>query len=367
MRLFVVAGETSGDTHAAALLEELRALHPDLQVSGLGGPKLHAFSDRVEDWTHDAAVVGLWDVLRRYGWFRKKFHETAARIAAEKPDAVLLVDYPGFNLRLAAALQPLRPGVKLLYYISPQVWAWNRRRIPRMARLLDRMFCIFPFEKELYEKSGLRTEFVGHPMASAITPSGTDARNGNLVALLPGSREREVRKIFPAMLEAAKLVLARRPATVFATAAPSEALQDLMRGMVSKAGAGFAVGLRNARELMHTAAAGLVASGTATLEATLCGLPYALVYKVSWPTYVAGRAVIRVPHLGMANILAGRPIVKEFIQGDAAPSALAAEILRLLDDDAARATMLADFDKVRAGLAASGTISPARAVFDMPS
>ncbi len=367
MRLFVIAGETSGDTHAAALLSELRTLYPDLKISGLGGPKLHAMSTDAEDWTHDAAVVGLWDVLRRYGYFRQKFRETLDRIAREKPDAVLFVDYPGFNLRMAKALQSHRPRLKLLYYISPQVWAWNRARIPRMARWLDRMFCIFPFEKDLYEKSGLHTDFVGHPMAAKLEILGDEARKPNLFALLPGSREREVRKILPAMLAAAKIVLARRPQTVFASAASSEKLQALMRDMATQAGVGCDIGLRNARDLMQTAAAGLVASGTATLEATLCGLPYALVYKVAPLTYLAGRAVIRVPHLGMANILAGKEIVKEFIQQDATPPALASEGMLLLDDAAYRAAMRANFGKVRQTLIAPGAISPAQAVLGVLS
>ena len=364
MHIFVIAGETSGDTHAAALLSELKSLRPDLEISGLGGPKLHAMSTGVEDWTHDAAVVGLWDVLRRYGWFRRKFRETLDRIAREEPDAVLFVDYPGFNLRMAKALQSQRPATKLLYYISPQVWAWNRARIPRMARWLDRMFCIFPFEKDLYEKSGLHADFVGHPMATKLQILGDEARNPNLFALLPGSREREVRKIFPAMLAAAKIVLARRPQTVFAGAASSDKLQSLMLDMAARAHVGCDIGLRDARDLMRTAAAGLVASGTATLEATLCGLPYALVYKVAPLTYLAGRTVIKVPHLGMANLLAGKEIVKEFIQQDATPSALASEALLLLDDTSYRATMRADFAKVREKLLAPGVLSPARAVHE---
>ncbi len=362
MHLFVIAGETSGDTHAAALVSDMRSLRPDLRISGLGGPKLHALAPDVEDWIHDAAVVGLWDVLRHYGWFRRKFRETQARIAGEKPDAVLLVDYPGFNLRMAKALQSLRPRLKLLYYISPQVWAWNRARIPRMARWLDRMFCIFPFEEAIYEKSGLHTDFVGHPMTASLAPAGDESRNPDLVALMPGSREREIRKIFPVMLDATKIILARRPQTVFAAAASSEKLQTLMRDMAAQAGIGCDIGLRNARELMQSAAAGLVASGTATLEATFCGLPYALVYRVPWLTYLVGRPLVRVPHLGMANILAGREIVKEFIQANATPSALAAEVLRLVDDTAARAAMRADFSGIRSQLVAPGTTSPARAV-----
>lgn len=362
MRIFVVAGETSGDAHAAALLAEAGALRPGLQITGLGGPRLRSLDASVEDWTQDAAVIGLWDVLRRYGWFRQKFREAISRIAREKPDAVLLVDYPGFNLRLARALQASRPAVKLIYYISPQVWAWNRARIPRMARWLDRMLCIFPFEKALYEESGLHTDFVGHPMASELSPVGDADRDPDLLALLPGSREREVRKIFPAMLAAAREIARSRPATRFAAAAMSEPILAMMRQLAGAAGVPVEIGLRNSRELMQRAAAGLVASGTATLEATLLGLPYALVYKVAWITYVPARFVIKVPYLGMANILAGRPVVKEFIQAGAAPGPMAMEALRLLDDPAARAAMRADFLEVRAALAAPAAVSPARAV-----
>lgn len=365
MRLFVVAGETSGDTHAARLLAELRDLDPELQISGLGGPRLHAMSSTVEDWTDEAAVIGLWDVIRRYGWFRRKFNAALRRVANEHPDAVLLVDYPGFNLRLARELQLLRPPLKIIYYISPQVWAWNRGRIPRMARWLDRMLCIFPFEKDLYERSGLPTDFVGHPLAAELQPAPASARDQDLLALLPGSRGREVRKIFPVMLEAARRVLAARPGTRFAAAALTPAIRETMERMSAEAGVPVDTGLKNARELMETAAAGLVASGTATLEATLLGLPYALVYKVAWATYIPGRLLIKVPYLGMANLLAGRPIVKEFIQAGAQPEAMAGEALRLLDDPAAVAAMRADFESVRSRLVSPADISPAHAVFDV--
>lgn len=364
MHLFVIAGETSGDTHAAALLAELKSLRPDLEISGLGGPKLHAMSAHVEDWIHDAAVIGLWDVLRRYGWFRKKFRETVKRVEKEKPDAVLFVDYPGFNLRLAEALQPQRGRTKLLYYISPQVWAWNRARIPRMARWLDRMLCIFPFEKDLYEKSGLHTDFVGHPMAAHLEEVGESCRDFDLLALLPGSREREVRKIFPVMLGAAREVVAKRPGTKFVAAAMSEGIRTMMRNMAAARGVDVAIGLRNSREIMQTAAAGLVASGTATLEATLLGLPYALVYKIAWVTYIPARFVIKVPHLGMANLLAGKEIIREFIQTSATPPAMAAEALRLLDDAGYRTAMRADFAIVRDKLLHGDAASPARALLE---
>lgn len=364
MHIFVVAGENSGDTHAASLLADLGRDLPRLRISGLGGPELHSLSSDVEDWTHEAAVIGIWDVLRRYGWFRRKFRDALARVTREKPDAVLLVDYPGFNLRLARALQSLRPGTKIIYYISPQVWAWNRGRIPRMARWLDRMLCIFPFEKDLYEQSGLSTEFVGHPMASELNEACLASRDPDLLALLPGSREREVRKIFPVMLAAAHDVLKARPRTRFAASAMSENLQSTMQSMAQSAGLKVDIGLHDSLDVMRRASAGLVASGTATLEATLIGLPYALVYKIAWFTYFVARVLVKVPHIGMANLLAGREIIREFIQTGATPNALATESLNLLDDPSRRESMLADFAEVRQKLIAPGTISPARAVLE---
>ena len=275
-----------------------------------------------------------------------------------------MVDYPGFNLRLAKALQPHRPRTRLLYYISPQVWAWNRGRLPMMARCLDRMFCIFPFEKDLYRESGLPTDFVGHPMTTNLVTVGDEPRQADLLALLPGSRGREVKKIFPLLLEAAGEVQARRPQTILATSAASPKLQVLMRDLVRRSGMVCQVGLHNARELMQTAGAGLVASGTATLEAALCGLPYALVYKVAPLTYLMGRLLIRVPYLGMANILADRPIIKEFIQGEATTESLSTEALRLLNHAEDRARLRSDFLLVREKLIAPTTISPAEAVRD---
>ena len=160
-KLYLVAGEASGDNHGAALMEALRRLQPDLQFFGRGGPKMKALAgDSFLNWSTQAGVVGLWEVLKQYPYFRREFHRTLKEIAQTKPDAVVLIDYPGFNLRLARALHEGSLGRKIIYYISPQVWAWNRARIPKMARWLDLMLCIFPFEVELYEKSGLHTIFV---------------------------------------------------------------------------------------------------------------------------------------------------------------------------------------------------------------
>src|SRR6478735_9164629 len=227
--VYFVAGERSGDDHGAALLKALRVRVPEMRFMGRGGPKMRALADgKFRDWIDDTAVVGLWEVIRRYPFFRKQFQATISEIEAVKPRAVVLIDYPGFNLRLAHALHAKFPELTIIYYISPQVWAWNRRRVSQMARSIDLMLCISPFEPELYEESGLHAIFVGHPMTSVIpsenaTPVRSDgsseetfeqtprdpstqlrsAQDDNLIGLFPGSREREVKKIFPVMRQAA--------------------------------------------------------------------------------------------------------------------------------------------------------------------
>ncbi len=189
-------------------------------------------ADPFEDWIAEAGVLGLWDVLKHYGYFREKFHRMIEQIEETKPDAIVLVDYPGFNLRLAKALRTRRFPGKILFYISPQVWAWNRGRIPKMARLLDLMICVFPFEQPMYEASGLHTVFVGHPLLEALAAEKSGvARDENLLGLFPGSREREVKRIFPIMVEAGRLIRQRRPDVRLEAAAASESHADRMRQM----------------------------------------------------------------------------------------------------------------------------------------
>ena len=190
MTIYFVAGEVSADNHAAALMRSLRVLDPELKFIGRGGPQMQQVAGaRIKNWIGDAAVLGLWEVLRKYGYFREQFRQTLNEIQESKPDAVILIDYPGFNLRVARSLRKQSHRHKTVYYISPQVWAWNRGRIPKMARWLDLMLCIFPFEKPLYEQSGLRTEFVGHPIVEQMARDRVPvARDPLLLGLFPGSR-----------------------------------------------------------------------------------------------------------------------------------------------------------------------------------
>jgi lipid-A-disaccharide synthase len=347
-RIYIVAGESSGDAHGAVLMREIARLVPGTKFYGAGGPHMQKMAGgQFLDWTQQA-VVGLWDVVVKYPYFRERFYQLYREIRKLDPDAVIFVDYPGFNLRLANYLRQRQYRGKLIYYISPQVWAWNRGRIPRMAAFLDLMICIFPFEKSLYEASGLRTEFVGHPMIEELDNQRTnEPRVPNLVALLPGSRNREIKRIFPVMLEAAKLLRGKDKTIRFEASAASEPAHEFMQKMVAEAGLNdISIGLRDSSQLMQRASVGMVASGTATLEASFYLLPFVLIYKVSWLTYVPGRLLIRVDHLGMPNILAGKEIIPEFIQHEAVPVRIAGSVWNLYSDSARRATMVSEMSRV---------------------
>jgi len=403
MTLYFLAGEASGDNHGAELMRSLRQCDADLNFLGRGGPQMKAIAgEQFTNWIDDAAVLGLSDVIKNYGFFREKFRETLAEIEKTKPDAVVLIDYPGFNLRLARALRRntgsksarsagLAPEdatsdmlvaridektsvfrrriVKVIYYISPQVWAWHRGRIKKMARYLDLMLCIFPFEAELYNKSGLRTVFVGHPMVERLRAAKIDSkRDPNLVGLFPGSRPREVARHFPVMLDAARELFRATPVLRFEIAAASESLaseiSDTLKVARMREGL-FRVVTGETAATMQRASAGIVASGSATLEAAYFRLPFVLIYKVAWPTYLAARLVVKVKYLGMPNLLANKKIVPEFIQHRAKPKAIAQAVLRLMQNRVARNRMISEFDAIVPQLGEGGaSATAARAIVD---
>jgi lipid-A-disaccharide synthase len=348
VKLYIIAGESSGDGHAAVLMSELLAMAPNIEFYGAGGPKMREVGgSHIFDWTQEA-VVGLWDVLMKYPYFREQFYRIYREIIELQPSAVIFVDYPGFNLRLARYLHRKGFRGKKIYYISPQVWAWNRGRIPKMSRFLDLMLCIFPFEKPLYEASGLRTEFVGHPMLAQLETRRILAnRDPKLVGLLPGSREREVRRILPAMLAAATLLKQRDREMRFEVSAASAKMTVLIEKIAAACGfTGLPISVGNAANLMQRAAVGMVASGTATMEASFFRFPFVLIYKVSWLTFIPGRLLVRVQHLGMPNILAGRTMIPEFIQHQARPEAITDAVWELYSNESLRASMIQGMDEV---------------------
>jgi len=336
--IYMVAGEVSGDTHGAHLIDALREQNPELLFHGAGGPAMRSSGgEMVNDWVEDAAVMGLWEVLKHYKWFKQKFYEMLDQLLELKPDVLVLIDYPGFNLRFATAVRERLPDTKIVYYISPQVWAWNKGRIPKMAEVLDLMLCIFPFEKEIFESAGLKTEFVGHPLVDELEAEKEDVvREEALIGLFPGSREREVGRLFPLMVETARRLHSHQSEWQYEAAAASSQLEAQMQKIIEEAklpeSCKVTLKTGNSHSLMQRATCGVVASGTATLEAAAFGLPYCLVYKLAWPTYLMGKMLVKLKLIGLVNILAGEKVVEELVQGDADPSRVEGILQRFMTD-----------------------------------
>jgi lipid-A-disaccharide synthase len=273
-------------------------------------------------------------VLKNYGKFKRIFDQLVAEAEKRRPAAVVLVDFPGFNLRFAAQMK--RRGFKVIYYISPQLWAWHASRAKQIERDVDLMLTIFPFEKDWYRQHApkLRVEFVGHPMAERRQES--EDRSQETVLLLPGSREREVAKLWPVMTQVVDLM----PKTKFVAAAVNEATAAMMKH--SRVG----VEVGTAREWMRRAAVAITASGTATMECAFAGCPMIVVYKVNWLTYLVGRVLVKVNWLSMPNIIANRTVVGEFLQRNARADRIAAALTDLLEHPAQRAQMQRDLAEV---------------------
>lgn len=339
--LYVVAGEHSGDAHGAGLLASLSEQVDDLKVRGVGGSQMSELTGGgVRDWVEDAAVMGIWEVLKRYSWFKEQLEIMLKEVCEMKPEVLLLIDYPGFNLRFAKSVRAALPDIRIVYYVSPQVWAWNKKRVPVMAELLDRMICLFPFETEIYRKAGLKSDFVGHPLVDELEQKriGCVQRDELLVGLFPGSREREVARLLPMMLKAAKQLRDKRPGLRFEVPAASEKLAVQIRNEVDEAEAQdwVEVTVGQSHSLMQRACCGVLASGTATLEAAYYGLPYCLVYRVAPLTYLIAKMLVKIEFIGIVNILAKQKVVEEFIQGGATPANVSSCLGELIENNARR-------------------------------
>jgi len=343
-RLYVVAGELSGDAHGAGLLCALKTMIPTLEIRGVGGPGMAAVAGAgLDDWVEDAAVMGVWEVLKRYGWFKERFTRMLAELQAFRPDVLLLIDYPGFNLRLAAAVKQACPATRVVYYISPQVWAWNKGRIPKMVRLLDEMLCLFPFEQPIFHNAGLKTTFVGHPLVDELEAQrlANVERDTSLVGLFPGSREREIARLFPIMIAAAQRLKSWRGDLRFEVPAASRKLAAQIHGLLDHAGAQswITITTGGSHSLMQRACCAVIASGTATLEAAYYGLPYCLVYRVAPVTYLLAKMLVKIELVGLVNILAQQEVIEELIQADAEPVAVARALQEFLASPAKRAAL----------------------------
>ncbi|MEA2068414.1 MAG: lipid-A-disaccharide synthase [Verrucomicrobiota bacterium] len=352
--ILVVAGEVSGDLHASQVVRVSGARSPETVFWGIGGDHLAEEGVELLRHTDQMSVMGFVEVARHYRFFKSVFRQVLAEVDRRKPDAALLVDYPGFNLRLAAELK--KRGVKVYYYISPKVWAWNKKRIPRMARIIDRLMVIFPFEVDVFKGTGLPVDFVGNPLVAQIDEMlSTDWKplpwqSERRIALLPGSRRQEIERILPTMLEAANKLEGQFPELSFMIAAPNARIEKIVNEQIVQClekPSRLDVVCGHARELMRQAEAAIVTSGTATLETALIGTPHILVYETSAFNYWLGRTIIKITHLGLVNIIAGRTVCPELIQQDATPGAMAAEVVKLMSDTPERQAMLEGYAEVR--------------------
>ena len=353
MRLLVSCGEPSGDLYGAELIRHLRRELPGLSVFGLGGDRLEGEGARLTAHVRDVAVVGLVEVIRHLRRLRSVFRALIAEVERDPPDLAVLIDYAGFNLRLARALR--RHGVPVVYYVSPQVWAWRRGRIRTIRANVARMLVLFPFEEDLYRRAGVPVTFVGHPLVDLVQPPADrgglrrdlDLDPGRpLVAVLPGSRRQEVEYNLPPLAEAAVRLAARRPDLQFVlAAAPGIERESIEARHLRRAAAG--AWRTGHYDVVGAADLALVASGTATVEAALLGTPMVVVYRLSPLTYALGRPFVRVPHYAMVNLVAGRRLVPELIQHGFTAAAVEAEALSLLENPERSAIMRAGLHEVR--------------------
>ena len=356
-----MAAEASADLHAARALEELRRLRPEVEAFGVGGARLRAAGLEVLYPAEDLNVMGIAEVLPKVPRIAAILRGLRRAAEERRPRAALLVDSPDFNLRLAKHLKAM--GVKVVYYISPMIWAWRQRRARKIARLVDRMLCILPFEERFYAGTGVAARFVGHPFADRPLPAEAARYREALglpqgrttVALLPGSRVPELRRIFPAMLDAAERIRVRHPDVQFvvpvAATLPEESVRTFL-GSHRELEVRLVSG--RADEVVGASDAAIVKSGTATLEAALMQRPMIVVYKMAWLSYWVGRLLVKIRNFALVNILAGQTVVPELLQGEASGERMAAEVERLLSDPEARAGQLTALAEVRRSLGEPG-------------
>jgi lipid-A-disaccharide synthase len=360
--LLVVAGEASGDLHGAELLRELKARAPGLRIVGIGGEKMSPFLDRKLADVSDLSVMGLAEVLKHLPELRRIFDHTLAAAAEERVAAALFIDYPGFNFRLAKALRKRLPSVRLHQFVCPQVWAWKKGRIPKLGRTLDVLYCLFPFEPELFAGHPVEAVWVGHPLVEVVKPevdratflaeAGLDPGR-RTVALLPGSRRGEISRLLPHLAAMVRTWEAdpARERVQWVLPLASTVDEGFVRGFLGE------LSVRLVRERTYAALAyadaALVASGTATLECALLGTPLAALYRFHPLTYLVARLVVTVKQFSLPNIVAGRAIIPELIQGQVTAAVLADTLAGLLDP-ARSAAMRQDLAELRGNLGEPG-------------
>ncbi|MDO8536436.1 MAG: lipid-A-disaccharide synthase [Candidatus Omnitrophota bacterium] len=359
--ILIVAGEPSGDLHASNLVKDLRSLKTDLVFFGLGGKLCKEAGVDIEFEIEKLAVIGLVDVLKNIFTIGKVFKGILKKVDSRNTDLAILVDYPGFNLRLAEELS--KRGIPVIYYISPQVWAWGAKRINVIRRCVTKILVFFKFEEDLYKRSDINSEFIGNPLLETVKTTGSKdellkkynlSKTKPVIALLPGSRTMEVKTLLKIMAGAAEIIAKELPGVQVVVAKyknlPATLYEDILKG--------FSLDIRivdgDSYNILSVSDFAIVASGTATLETAIVGTPFVIAYKVGLINYIAYKIVAKIKMLGLVNVIAGRVIVPEFLQYKATPQRIARESLEILHNNARRAAMRSDLERVKSSLGTPG-------------
>ena len=339
-KIFFFAGEESGDIRSSEVIREILKIRPDVRIDAVGGKRMgEAGANVIKDIT-GFAVVGFVEVLKHYGFFKNLMEETVSLILKNKYDAVVLVDYPGFNLRLAERLK--KHGIRIIYFISPQVWAWGKKRIPKIANLVDRMIVLFEFEKNIYAEEGLETVFCGHPIVdeeSKYNPKNLRVsfnidENCKIIGFLPGSRRKEIENILPPMLDAAKMLEKENVKFIVSVARKDlEQVVDAVKKRFEFREKSVFFYNGNASDVIYSSDIVVVASGTATIQTAFYEKPMIIVYKVAFFTWLIAKLLVKLPYIGMVNVMLGEKKIPELVQWDLNGKKLKEEIRKILHNE----------------------------------
>ncbi len=357
----IIAGEASADLHGANLVRSMRRINPEISFCGIGGEKMEAAGVKILFTSSQMAVVGLTEVFSRLPYIFKAYRRLKDLLKDDNPDLIILIDYPAFNIRLARYAKRVR--VPVLYYISPQVWAWREGRVKKISRRVDRMSVVLPFEEAVYRKYGLAPDYVGHPLMDTVPRDLTRAEavqalglemGSPILGLLPGSRREEIVNLFPAMVKAAEILSSRyHDLRCLLPLAPTVS-PSLVEDLISRSSVGIKLITGDTYTTLAACDLALVASGTATLETAIMGIPMIIVYRLSAISYWIGKRVVKVPFIGLVNLVAGEVIVPELIQADVTPQRLAETADTILGDSRIKENMIKNLEKVKTKLGQGG-------------
>jgi lipid-A-disaccharide synthase len=364
MRIMLSVGEASGDLHGASVANALKLLQPDIELFGMGGKAMRAAGVEVVYDIAGLGVIGFVEVVKNLGKLFELRDNLAALMDQRRPDALVIIDYPDFNVRLAKIAKA--KGIPVVSYISPSAWAWRRGRAKEVAQTVNRVAAIFPFEADVYREAGADVTFVGHPLVDIVQPELNKEEayrhfgaqpDRPVLLLMPGSRQQEITKLLPVMLAACQLIVEQLPECQIYLPLASTISREMLQNTIAGYTMNVTLTSDYPYDLMGIADAVIASSGTATLETTLMGAPTVIIYKLAALTYLLGKLLVKIPDIGLPNIVAGRRIVPELLQDEANPANIARETIPLLTDQTVRQQVLADLAAVKEKLGQTGAVT----------